>query len=87
MPFERWLRILGLRLVSIARGGAADRDLDDELRDHVERLTAANLARGMTPAEARRAALLAMDGVEQQKERCRDARGIQTIDELRTDLR
>jgi putative ABC transport system permease protein len=87
MPFERWLRILRLRLASIVRGGAADRDLGDELHDHVERLTAANLARGMTPAEARRAALLAMDGVEQQKERCRDARGIQTIDELGADLR
>src|SRR5262249_43596236 len=87
MAIDRWLRIARLRLLSILRGRAADRDLDEELQFHVEQSTAANVARGMTPEAARRAALLAMDGVERQKEACRDARRVRWLDDLASDLR
>jgi predicted permease len=42
--------------------------VDDELRFHVEQETAANVARGMAPREARRAALAALGGVTQTSE-------------------
>ena len=87
MPLDRWLHVMRVRVRSLARGRHLDRDLDDELRYHVEQLTQANVSRGMTPDDARRSALVAMDGVELQKERCRDERRIRPLDELASDLR
>lgn len=59
----------------------AEREIDDELAFHVEMETQANVARGMTPAEARRAALRAFGGVTQAKETVRDVRtlGIESV--------
>jgi ABC-type lipoprotein release transport system permease subunit len=47
------------------RGERVDRELDEELQFHVQRLTDEHIARGASPAEARLAALRAMNGVEQ----------------------
>jgi putative ABC transport system permease protein len=49
-------------------------ELDEELQFHLDRQTQANLTRGMTPGQARRAALCALGGVEQTKEAVRDQR-------------
>jgi putative ABC transport system permease protein len=87
MAVDRWLHVLRLRMRSLLRARDLDRDLDDELQYHVEQLTAANVARGMTPDEARRAARLAMGGVELQKERCRDQRRVRPLDDLLADVR
>ncbi|MBI2149339.1 MAG: ABC transporter permease [Acidobacteria bacterium] len=46
-----------------------------------------HIADGMTPEEARYAALRAMGGVDRRKEECRDARGINFIDNFVHDLR
>lgn len=64
-----------------------ERDLDIELRFHLERQIEANLAAGMAPGEARRAALLSIGGIEQIKEECRDARGLAFLESLAGDLR
>jgi putative ABC transport system permease protein len=64
-----------------------EQELDEELRDHLENQTAANVARGMTLEAARYAALRAMGGVEQRKEECRDTRGVSLIESLVQDLR
>ena len=64
-----------------------DRDLDDELRSHIEMETEANLRRGMTPAEARRAALLEFGGVTQTAEVYREARALAWVDTLLQDIR
>ena len=48
MRFERWLYTVPLRFRSLFRRSAVERELDDELRDHVERETLANLDRGMS---------------------------------------
>jgi len=52
------------------------RDLDARLReefeDHIQRAIQDNLDRGMTPADARRAALIAFGGLTQASEACRD---------------
>lgn len=51
-----------------------ERSLSEEVRDHLERQTAANLAAGMTPAEARRQAMTQLGGTEAVKEACREER-------------
>ena len=61
--------------------------LDDEIRFHVEREIAENVARGLTAEEAHNAALRAFGGIEQHKEECRDARRVRFIEELRQNLR
>ena len=64
-----------------------DRDLDEELRYHVERQTELNVRRGMTPDEARRQALLQFGNVPLVKE---DTRAVWTrvgFEQLLQDLR
>jgi putative ABC transport system permease protein len=68
------------------RRGELDRQLDAELWDHVERLTADYVAAGMPAAEARRRARLEFGGLEQIKEISRDARGLRLLDEVRQDV-
>src|SRR6266704_9631 len=58
-----------------------------EMRFHLERQIAENLAAGMSPQEARRAARLEFGGVEQVKERCRDTRRVRPFEDLISDLR
>jgi putative ABC transport system permease protein len=53
--------------------GRAEELLDDELRAYVELLAAEHERAGMTPAEARRRALIETGGVEQVKEATREA--------------
>src|SRR5262245_13893878 len=64
-----------------------ERELDEELRRHIERQTEQNIRLGMSPEEASRAALKSFGGVEQAKERSRDARGVRWLEELWQDLR
>jgi predicted permease len=87
MPFERWLHVMTMRVRSLFRSRALDDDLDEELQWHVEHLIEANLERGMSPEAARRAALVAMGGVQQRKEECREFRGTRLIDECAQDVR
>ena len=87
MQFERWLYILNLRLRSLFRRGRVERELEDELRYHLELRVEANISRGMTSDEARREAIRAMDGIEQRKEECRDMRKVNLIDNVSYDLR
>src|SRR6185312_16072660 len=60
-----------LRLRSLFRGAAVDRELDEELRYHLDQQIEEHIARGLSPARARREALLAMGGLDQRKEECR----------------
>ena len=52
-----------------------ERELSAELADHIERHVADLVAAGVAEPEARRRARLALGGVEQMKEACRDERG------------
>jgi len=61
----KWIR-------SIARRGALERGLDEEMQFHIDQQTEKNLRAGMTPAEARRQALIRFGGVERLKESTRD---------------
>jgi putative ABC transport system permease protein len=64
-----------------------DSDLDREMAAHLELAVEENLQRGMTPEEARRQAMIRFGGVEQAKERHREARGLPFLDSLQQDLR
>ena len=74
-------------LRALLRRSQAERELDEELRYHIERQTEQNIRLGMNPEEARHAAHKAFGGVEQAKERSRDARGVRWLEELWQDLR
>ena len=84
---EHWLYTIPLRLRSLFRWAQADQELDDELRDHLERKTEEYVAKGMVREEARRQARLDLGGVEKVKEECRDARGVTLVENLFQDLR
>jgi predicted permease len=87
MPIERWMLAMRARVRALFRREAMDRELDEELRYHVERKTEENIARGMSPAEGRREALMEAGGIDQAKENCRDVRGVSWIQDLIQDLR
>lgn len=86
MDLGRWAHVLRMRYRSWVHRARAEQDLEDELRDHVERQVAANVAAGMSPAEARTAALRAMGGIEFRKEQMRDTRGTRAVEDLGRDL-
>src|SRR5262245_23917777 len=83
----RWAYVIPLRLRSLLRRGRVEQELGDELRFHLEHLIETHVARGMSPDEARYAATRAMDGLEQQKERCRDARRTAFVEDTVRDVR
>jgi predicted permease len=62
-------------------------EFDEELRFHLEMEVGHLLARGASPADARRDALRAFGGVERFREEARDARGGVLIDELAQNIR
>jgi len=61
-----WLRRL-------LRKSRAERELDQELRFHLDQLIGGNLAAGLSPEQARRDALIKLGGLERVKEEVRDA--------------
>jgi hypothetical protein len=64
-----------------------ERDLDEELRFHLEMEIGKNVDRGMDPVEARYAAERAFGGTVRVKEEVRALRGLALVDSLREDAR
>ena len=81
------IRGIWYHLRAVIRRRRVDEELDLELRDHIARETKANVARGMSEADAHRAALVAFGGVENFREETRDTRAFQWIDTTLQDLR
>ena len=79
VTFYRWLRSLG-------QTQAVKQDIDDELRFHLEMRTAENIAAGMSPAEAARAAGKRFGNVQTVREECRDIRGVSFGETLLRDI-
>jgi putative ABC transport system permease protein len=67
--------------------GALERELDAELRDHIERRVADLKTTGLADVEARRRARAEFGGLDQAKEYCRDVRGTRWFEDLVMDLR
>jgi putative ABC transport system permease protein len=82
-----WIEGLFRRLWSMLLRGRLEGDLIEELRFHLESEVEKNIKAGMTPEEARYAALRSFGGVEQVKEECRDVRGVRFIEEIWQDIR
>src|SRR5262245_11033625 len=74
-------------LRALLRSTQIERELDEELRYHIEQQAEQNIRLGMRPEDARHAACKAFGGVEQSKERSRDARGVRWLEEIWQDLR
>lgn len=80
-------RGLARRLRVLFRKAEMEREMDAELRFHLDKETERNVARGMSQEEARRAALVEFGGMERVREECRDERGVSIIGDLWQDLR
>lgn len=87
MRAEHWIYTLRLRLLSVFRRERADRELEEEIRDHLDRRIEDYAAKGLSREEARAAALREFGGVEQAKEKCRDARKMNWIADFAQDVR
>lgn len=83
----RWLHAFALRLVGLFQRQRQDSEFADELQSHLEMHIEDNLRAGMSPEQARRAALLKLGGLEQIKESYRNHRGFPLLESLLQDLR
>jgi putative ABC transport system permease protein len=72
---------------AIKDGAGMDRELDAEVRFHIEMETQKYVGQGVAPDEARRLALRNFGPMEKHKEEARDARGVSWLEELVADLR
>jgi len=84
---QHWLYTIPLRIRSIFKKKAADSDLDDEIRFHIEQKTQEFISKGFSEMDARYAALREFRGVEQAKENCRDTRKVNWLQDFAQDLR
>jgi len=80
------LHDLLFRLRTLTRRRAAENELDDELRFHLEQQVDKYVQSGMTEAEAMRRARLEFGGLDQVKDECREARGISFVESMVQDL-
>lgn len=87
MRMEHWRFTVPLRLRSLLRGQRVEQELDEELRFHLEHKIEEGIAHGLSPEEARYAALRAMNGLEQRKEEMRDMRRIHWLTDFVDDVR
>src|SRR5436309_15907978 len=62
-------------------------DLDQDMREHIERETQDNIERGMTPEEARYAALRKFGNVTRVKEETREVWSFVWLEQLLQDIR
>jgi predicted permease len=81
------MRSLLARIIEQLRRRRVERDFDEELRTHLAFLIDDGRRRGLTPDEARTAALRAIGGLEQTKEAVRDRRGFRALDTLAQNVR
>src|SRR5262245_26556004 len=82
----RFLMMLWRRTKAIVSADAVDRDLDDEMRDHFERIVDEQIQRGLTPEQAREAARREFGPMTQLVEESRDARGVSWLANALQDL-
>ena len=63
-----------------------DQEMDEEMRYHLDREIEQNIKNGMSPEDARLAALKSFSRVDQSKEECRDARGVSFVENILRDV-
>jgi putative ABC transport system permease protein len=82
-----WINILRARLRALFRRESVLRDIEEELRIHVEMETERNIERGMPPDEARAAAMKSFGGLGRNTELGYDIRGGGWLEATWHDLR
>lgn len=82
-----WIRVIGARLRGVFGGTRLERELADEVCFHLEMQIEDNLKAGMSPAEARYAALRSFGGIEPMKETYRERRAFALVQTLAQDIR
>jgi predicted permease len=82
-----WLRLFIHRLCGLFLKRKMERDLEDEIRSHLDMQIEDNLRLGMSPDEARYEARRKFGGVEQVKKNYRDRRSLPIVDSTLQDLR
>lgn len=75
------------RLCCLWRRSALKREIDEELRFHLDQRTAENLAAGLSPEEAAREARKRFGNWQAVREQCRETRGTGWGEEVMRDLR
>ena len=75
------------RLTGMLAGSRREPELADEIEMHLQMQTEDNLKLGMSPQEARRAAVLKFGGVESVKEHYREQRGLPRLETFAKDVR
>jgi predicted permease len=71
----KFARAFWSRLRSLGRGRSVKREIDEELRFHIEQRIAENIAAGMPPEEAARDARKRFGSFQKLREECRGVRG------------
>lgn len=80
-----WLRAVLVRLRAITRRECVERELDEEMADHLESETEELISRGLPAAEANSRARETMGRMAAIRDECRDARGVNWWEDLRRD--
>ena len=75
------------RLRAIFRRESLDADLEEELREHLDRETEKYVRSGVPMEEARRRARIALGSIPQVTEECRESRGISALTNAWQDFR
>ena len=78
-------RFLSFSRAALGRS-AFERDMDDELRFHLESRTAHFVNQGLSPEDAARRARLEFGNPEAWEESCREARKLHLVDDLQADM-
>src|SRR5262245_30275990 len=81
------VRAMLSRLSAVFTSRHLDREFSEELNEHLQLLIEENIARGLSPLEARRAALLKLGEPAALREMHRELRGLPTLEALARDVR
>ncbi len=82
-----WARVVAARLMGLLTQKRLERELDDEVRFHLEMEIENNVKAGMNPAEARYAALRSFGAIEPMKESHRERRAFALVGTVAQDIR
>ena len=83
----RWLNRMRSAIRNLLTASKTSRDLDNEIRAHVELLAEEKMASGIDPEKARREARMEAGGIEQVKEEVRSGRAGAWLEVLLQDIR
>src|SRR5579863_2248585 len=81
------LNDLLFRIRSLVSRKSVESELEDELRFHHQQQLGKFLNSGLTEQDALRRLRMEFGGIDQVKEECRDARGVQVLETIFQDVR